>query len=107
MYCRAYAGLPSINYLLTLGELPVPLILPRLTSINRLKSAIRSPKTSLSNCSLFTSWLPCATASSDPLCAISLRPLRRLCVQFHDLSRLQDEMETFQKRLPLCKWRTL
>ena len=48
----------------TREELPLPLILSRLASINRLKSAIRSPKMTLSNCSLLTSCTPSATACS-------------------------------------------
>ena len=56
----------------TREELLLPLILSRLASINRLKSAIRSPKMILSNCSLLISCTPSATACSvSALSAIS------------------------------------
>src|SRR5215207_796394 len=71
---------PKKVSVLTREELLLPLILSRLTSINRLKSAIRSPKMILSNCSLLISCTPSATACS--VSALSATSFHFLIIDF-------------------------
>src|SRR5215210_80612 len=69
LHFRAFFVLRSISYPRSQEGLPLALILSRLSSTNRLKSAMRSPKMSLSNCSLSTSCIPSAIACSVSGCS--------------------------------------